>query len=388
MLGKLITKNSLRNKELKYSLVQSVSNKYGFINQDEYFENRILASKETSNYYVIKKGYFAYNPSRIDVSSLAYKFDENISIISPLYISFKANNDFLSDIFLLYWFSTEEFVLQMKNSVTGSVRKTLNYNSLIKIGISIPPTKKEQQKIADCLSSLDRLIDLHEQKHNALKDHKKGLMQRLFPAEGKTTPALRFPEFQNDGAWEVKTISGVFNVNEPKQSPDYFDKQKIITVKLHTLGVVKNKNTYTLTGKTNYVLRHKGQFIFSKIDFLNGAFGIIPKELDGFVSSSDIPAFSFQKSTCANFFYYWLVSSYKNIKIERTGTSNTLKRISVKDFLNISIPVPSLPEQQKIADCLSSSDALIRAEAQKIAALKDHKTGLMQQLFPRGEAHA
>ena len=57
-------------------------------------------------------------------------------------------------------------------------------------------------------------------------------------------------------------------------------------------------------------------------------------------------------------------------------------------FSNLKIPVPSLPEQQKIADCLSSSDALITAEAQKIAALKDHKTGLMQQLFPRGEAHA
>ena len=66
-LGEVLLKNSTKNRKLKYSLVQSVSNKHGFINQDEYFENRIIASKDTSNYYVIKKGYFAYNPSRIDV---------------------------------------------------------------------------------------------------------------------------------------------------------------------------------------------------------------------------------------------------------------------------------------------------------------------------------
>ncbi len=84
--------------------MQSVSNKHGFINQDEYFENRRVASKDTSNYYVIKKGFFAYNPSRIDVGSLAYKFDDEISIISPLYVSFQANKEKIIDEFLLNWF--------------------------------------------------------------------------------------------------------------------------------------------------------------------------------------------------------------------------------------------------------------------------------------------
>ncbi len=180
-LGDLISKNSLKNKELKYTLVQSVSNKYGFVNQNEYFENRRIASKNTSNYYIIKKGCFAYNPSRINIGSLAYKFDDEISIISPLYISFKAKKGFLVDDFLLNWFSTEEFILQMKDSIKGGVRDTLSYNSLIEIKISVPFSIQEQQKIASCLSSADNLIQEQTYKIEALKEHKKGLIQKLFP---------------------------------------------------------------------------------------------------------------------------------------------------------------------------------------------------------------
>ena len=87
-LEEVLLKNSKKNKDFKYSLVQSVSNQYGFINQDEYFDNRRVASKDTSNYYVIKKGCFAYNPSRIDVgSSLLTPSFIIISIRSPSFLT-------------------------------------------------------------------------------------------------------------------------------------------------------------------------------------------------------------------------------------------------------------------------------------------------------------
>ena len=136
-LAEVLIKNSNKNKGQKHSLVQSVSNKFGFINQDEMFEDRQVASKDTSNYYVIEKGHFAYNPSRIDVGSLAYKSDDEISVISPLYISFRANKIFLEDNYLLNWFSTQQFLTQMNSSFEGSVRNTLSYESLIKMKISI-----------------------------------------------------------------------------------------------------------------------------------------------------------------------------------------------------------------------------------------------------------
>ena len=177
-LGEVLEKNKEKNKDRKYTLVQSVSNKFGFINQDEYFENRIVASKDTSNYYVIRKGCFAYNPSRIDVGSLAYKNDENISIISPLYVSFKAKNDKVLDLYLLNWFRSNGFIEQM--IFEGGVRNTLNFDNLIEISIPLP-SLPEQEKIAACLSSLDEIITAQTQKIEQLQRHKKGLLQGLFP---------------------------------------------------------------------------------------------------------------------------------------------------------------------------------------------------------------
>jgi type I restriction enzyme S subunit len=178
-LGDVLIKNSERNKEQKYSLVQSVSNKFGFINQDEMFENRKIASTNTSNYFVIRKGCFAYNPSRIDVGSLAHKTTEDVSIISPLYISFFGNHKYINNTFLLNWFYAKPFLLQMHRSFEGSVRNTLSYEALIKIDINVP-SLKEQSKIANCLTALSDKIETEKNLLAQYEIQKKYLLQQLF----------------------------------------------------------------------------------------------------------------------------------------------------------------------------------------------------------------
>lgn len=198
----------------------------------------------------------------------------------------------------------------------------------------------------------------------------------------KRVPALRFPPFREGKEWRENTIYDLFNTLKKSEKVIDFDKEKVITVKLHTNGVVKNERNGTLTGGANYFIRHAGQFVFSKIDLLNGAFGLIPEELDGFCTSSDVPAFFFKQEESALFFINWLKANYRKIKIERTGTSSTLKRISVDNFLSMPILLPTPQEQQKIADCLSSLDNVISLQTQKIDAIQQYKKGLMQKLFP------
>lgn len=178
-LGEVLVKNSKKNKNQEFKLVQSVSNKRGFVNQDEYFEDRIIASKDLSSYYVIQKGDFAYNPSRIDVGSLAYKFDNNTSVISPLYISFRAVEDLLVDAFLLEWFTTQQFIKQMNSSFEGSVRNTLSYESLRKIDITFPCVE-EQNKIANFLSAIDDKINHCQSQIEKMEVWKKGMLQQMF----------------------------------------------------------------------------------------------------------------------------------------------------------------------------------------------------------------
>ena len=129
-------------------------------------------------------------------------------------------------------------------------------------------------------------------------------------------------------------------------------------------------------------MRKKGQFIFSKIDLLNGSFGIVPDELDGFYSSSDIPAYSFQETQNSSFLLNWLSMNYATLNIERTGTSETLKRVSKSAFLDLKILAPAKDEQDKIAACLASLDELIAAQTEKVKAFRFLKKGLLQALFP------
>lgn len=174
-----LIKNSSKNKNGEYNLVQSVSNRHGFINQDELFEDRVIASKDLSNYYIIKKGAFAYNPSRIDVGSLAYKSDNQISVVSPLYVSFYSKPDLIVDSYLFNWFDTEQFKNQMNHSFEGSVRNTLSYDSLAKMRITLPRID-EQSKIADFLTAIDDKISQTQAELDAVKQYKQGLLQQMF----------------------------------------------------------------------------------------------------------------------------------------------------------------------------------------------------------------
>ena len=195
-------------------------------------------------------------------------------------------------------------------------------------------------------------------------------------------PRLRFPEFRDAGPWEVKRV-GYF-LTESRIDGSTGDIAKKLTVKLWGGGVVSKNEYLPGSPNTKYYRRKAGQFIYSKLDFLNGAFGIIPYELDGYESTLDLPAFDFTKAIVPRFFleYVKRPQFYKKHGEQADG-SRKAKRIQVDYFLDLYVAVPCLAEQQKIADCLSSLDELIELQAKKLEALQAHKKGLMQQLFPR-----
>ena len=179
ILGDVIFRNSKKNKNQKYTLIQSISNKYGFVNQEDYFEDRRVGSLDVSNYYIIKKGYFAYNPSRINVGSLAYKNDNNISIISPLYVSFKGNEKYLNDKFLLSWLFSHQFIGKLGKLFEGSVRNTLSYENLSTIDIETPCIA-EQEKIALFLEVINDSIENQKELLDEIIKEKTALLNRMF----------------------------------------------------------------------------------------------------------------------------------------------------------------------------------------------------------------
>lgn len=178
-LGEVLKKNNKKNRDLAINNVESVSNKLGFVKQTEQFEDYSVASADLSNYYVISEKQFAYNPSRINVGSIAYKKEgDTLSVVSPLYVSFSTVEN-IDDSYLWYWFKTSLFDSQRAIYSEGGVRDTLSFNQLSDIEL-ISPSLPEQETIGSFFQDLDKAIAKQEEKVNQLKESKQTLLRKMF----------------------------------------------------------------------------------------------------------------------------------------------------------------------------------------------------------------
>ena len=177
-IGKYITQVSKRNKDAKIDRVLSVSNKYGFIDQDEQFEDREVASADTSNYKVVHKGDFAYNPARINVGSVARLQEFENGIVSPMYVCFTVKKGLLPEYFDLY-LSTNIFKHEMNKRLEGSVRLCLTYESLCNIRIALPEYNVQADFVAK-VSAIFRKIKSEEKLLVLYHNYKQYLLSHMF----------------------------------------------------------------------------------------------------------------------------------------------------------------------------------------------------------------
>ena len=245
----------------------------------------------------------------------------------------------------------------------------------------------EQQKIADCLSSVDELIAAQARKLDALKTHKKGLMQQLFPREGETQPRLRFPEFQNAGEWEPKSIGQLGEVvtgSTPSTArPEYYGGDRLFVSPADISDdrfIGKTKTNLTELGFRETRLIKVNSILFVCI---GSTIGKIAQNSHECATNQQINSVVPNLDNSDGFVYYAL--SGITDKIANIAGRQAVPIVNKSLFSSVELPVPKLPEQNRIANCLSSLDQTILAQTQKLQALKTHKKGLMQQLFPSAE---
>lgn len=193
---------------------------------------------------------------------------------------------------------------------------------------------------------------------------------------------LRFIE--ENKPWKMEKLGSVLSIPiKSRIDNKEIDKNKLITVRLHMRGVQANKRTDTLKlGSTNYYPRKAGQFIYGKQNLFNGAMGIVPPELDGYSSSQDIPALDIDYSLMNEKYFLGLMGReifYKNLASLSTGTGS--KRISEKTLFEVEIPLPSLPEQEKIGGFFSALDEEIERQSELVDLLALEYKGYSQQIF-------
>ncbi len=272
--------------------------------------------------------------------------------------------------FVFQLFQTKDYERQV-NADLGATINSINGNKFIKYEFYVPTTEKEQQKIADCLNSIDSLITAQNQKVELLKEHKNGLLQNLFPKDGESVSKYRFPEFINDGELEEKQLDDIIKSYS----------SSIALNKLQLKG--KGYPVYGADTIVGYIdeFQHEKEYIsivkdgsgVGRLNFCQSQSSIL----------GTLTCLKSKNETLYDlkWIYYLLNTIDFSTYIKGAG----IPHIYYSDYKNENILVPKIKEQKKIADFLTSIDKKINLQIRKVESLKEHKKALLQQLFPSNE---
>lgn len=358
----------------------SITSGVGLVSQQAKF-GRIIAGSSYKNYLLLKKNDFAYNKSATkeypEGFLSLYTGDELAAVPNSIFTCFRIKGDSPAPQYLNYLFHGNLHGQWLRKFVQVGARAhgslSINDSDLLALPVPLPKGQSslsEQKQIAACLTTLDELIAAQRQNLDALKKHKKGLMQQLFPREGEALPGLRFPEFQNVPEWDAREISTFAKVTTGgKDTQNKVDRGSYpFFVRSQT---VERIDSYSYDGEA-VLTSGDGVGVGKNYHYINGKFDFHQRVYC---------IYDFDKCVSGLFFYLYF-SEHFNERVMRMSAKNSVDSVRMSMVTEMPILLPSRLEQQRIASCLSSLDDLVTAQAQKFEALKAHKKGLMQQLFP------
>jgi type I restriction enzyme S subunit len=266
--------------------------------------------------------------------------------------------------FVFQLFQTDEYDRQVAGDL-GATINSINGSNFLKYKFHVPTNPPEQQKIADCLSSLDDLITAESGKLETLKAHKKGLMQQLFPAEGETVPKLRFAEFRESGEWEEKTLSklGTFTGGgtPSKAVGSYWDGEvpwisssDITEDSIFKINISRFITEEAIQDSATKKVPANSILLVSRVGV--GKLAITKESL---CTSQDFTNFTPQADNLIFLSYY--LKAQSNLLLQ-FSQGMAIKGFTKEDISKLILFIPGIKEQQKIADCLSSLDNLIESQ--------------------------
>ena len=379
---------SISNKNHNSDLpILAITQDQGAVPRDQIEYNVTVTDKSLSNYKVVEVGDFIISLRSFQGGIEYSRFK---GICSPAYIILRRRKECISELYYKYYFKTWKYIQSLNRNLEG-IRdgKMISYSQFSSIKIPYPCLFKEQQKIADCLSSIDELIDAESRKLKALEKYKKGLMQKLFPAEGKTLPEWRFPEFQKCREWQKSTIAEVTSYVDYRGKTPVKSKDGVflITAKNIKMGYID------YNASKEYIPRDQCSAVMSRGIPQLGDVLITTEAPCGNVAQIDkvdvalaqrVIKYRGDKNKINNtFLKYVFLSPVFQSKLKKNSTGGIVGGIKGSVLHHMSIKYPDdITEQQKIAGCLSEVDTMITEQSNKVEQLKAHKKGLMQGLFP------
>ena len=281
-----------------------------------------------------------------------------------------------SKMFLYYLLTSNDIQKEIIIRAGNSTIPDLNHSDFYSIKTSVPALA-EQSAIGSLFLTLDNLLASYKDNLANYQSLKVTMLSKMFPKAGQTGPEIRLDGFE--GEWGKGTLEPY--LTESRISGDTGLTAKKLTVKLWGKGVIKKEEKYAGSLNTQYFIRKGGQFIYSKLDFQNQAFGIIPNELDGYQSTLDLPTFDIQNIDAKFLLEYVMRREFYEYQGLIANGSRKAKRIHPEDFLVMPVRIPYLEEQRAIGTYFSNLDNLINSYQEKISQLETLKKKLLQDMF-------
>lgn len=371
----------------------SITTGVGLVSQEDKF-GRVIAGDSYTNYIKLQTDDFAYNKSATKEFPQGYiaryTGTRDAGVPNSIFTCFRPDTGSVVPEFLDHLFHGNHHGRWLRTYITVGARAhgalSVSDDDLFAMPIPLPPesvSRDEQQKIADCLGSLDDLIAAEGRRLETLRRHKEGLLQQLFPEPGETVPRLRFPEFAAALDWEMSTIGArceSFSGGTPDTSKRAYYGGTIPFIRSAEIGADETELRLTEEGLASSAAKmvRRGDVLVALYGANSGDTALA--RIDGAINqaimclrSDDSSPFLYHYLTARK---RWIIATYL-----QGGQGN----LSGQIVLSVPLTVPQRDEQDRVADCLTSIDDRIAAQWQRLDALRQHKLGLLQQLFPTPE---
>ncbi|QBF34421.1 restriction endonuclease subunit S [Mycoplasmopsis phocirhinis] len=371
---------SIKNNQNEQLRSYSVTNTQGFVLQNEFFSNggtAVYGSKKNSK--IISKNSFAFNPSRINVGSIAlFNFDDD-GLISNIYETFKLKKDVLEN-YLDVFFKTNYFkhIIQL-NSSTG-VRSKFSFNDNKNIFMKIP-TLPEQEKIYLLINQVKNVVLLLQRKLKMLENIKNTLLEKMFASSKSLYPSVRFKGFTN--AWELKRLGELVTITSNKNNGKYN-----ITDFLSVTKVIKSKEiSRDVKPETirNYNVLNYGEIVYEGHETKTNTFGYLAINLhkNGIISNI-FSTFRFKREQDLLFWFYFLQNDniFKHILKRSVKTGIMMHSIDLNMFYKESLKLPiAKTEMNKIGNLFKYIDDVVSLLQRKLKMLENIKNTLLEKMF-------
>jgi len=368
----------------------SVTTGVGLVSQQDKF-GRIIAGDSYKNYIRLQTNDFAYNKSATKEFPQGYiarySGTEDAAVPNSIFTCFRPNADTVIPEYLDHLFHGNHHGRWLHKYITVGARAhgalSVSDANLMAMPVPLPPAKvsrDEQQKVVDCLGSLGDLIAAEGRKLDALRQHKQGLMQQLFPQPGETVPRLRFPEFADAAEWQASTIGercASFSGGTPDTSKRAYYGGTTPFIRSAEIGRDETERFLTEEGLANSAAKmvKRGDVLVALYGANSGDTALA--RIDGAINQAIM---CLRSDDSAPFLYHYLTGR-KNW-ILTTYLQGGQGNLSGQIVLSVPLSIPRTDEQDRVAGCLSALDTRIDAQAAQLDALCTHKQGLIQQLFP------